>query len=76
MAKTAKLSRTVKVRQCACRRSFVFPGGEVLIEKHGDKVILRQKPMGWDDFFAAPSQVPDDFLAERIDALPEEKELF
>ena len=28
-------------------------------------MVLRPKPEGWDDFFARPSQVPDDFLADR-----------
>jgi hypothetical protein len=32
--------------------------------------------LGWDDFFDRPSQVPEDFMAERKDLAPEKRELF
>ena len=51
-------------------------GREVLIERQGDAVILRPRPLGWDDFFARPSGVPADFLADRQDPAPEEREPF
>ena len=76
MPKTAKLFKNGQSQAVRLPADFRFSGKEVFIEKQGDKVILRPKPMGWDDFFAAPSKVPDDFLAERIDAPPEEKDLF
>ncbi len=36
----------------------------------------RPKPLGWDDFFAHPSLVPEDFMAERKDLAPQKRELF
>jgi len=49
---------------------------EVLIEKKGDAVILRPKPVRWDDFFERPSRVPEDFLSDRQDSPPEDRDLF
>lgn len=46
-------------------------GTEVFIERQGDAVVLRPKPLGWDDFFAAP-RTPDDFLADREQDVPQE----
>lgn len=76
MPKTAKLFMNGQSQAVRLPAEFRFLGREVFIEKQGDKVILRPKPIGWDDFFAGPSEVPDDFLAERIDTPPEEKDLF
>lgn len=59
---------------------FRFEGCEVYIrrdEKTGD-VILSRRPETWDDFFALASQadIPDDFLSERRDALPQRRDPF
>jgi antitoxin VapB len=76
MPQTAKIFKNGRSQAIRLPAEFRFSGREVFIEKQGDKVILSPKPMSWDDFFACPSEVPDDFLADRIDAPPEEKELF
>lgn len=55
---------------------YRFDVDEVLVEKVGEKLILTPKRSGWDDFFARPSSVPDDFLAERTDQVPQERDLF
>jgi len=52
------------------------PGREVLIERQVDAVVLRPKPEGWDDFFAQSSQGPADFVVEREDRRPEDRDLF
>jgi antitoxin VapB len=76
MAQTAKLFMNGRSQAVRLPVEFRFPGREVLIERQGDAVVLRPKPEGWDDFFARPSQVPEDFLAEREDRAPEDRELF
>ena len=76
MTQTAKLFMNGRSQAVRLPAEFRFPGREVLIERHGDAVMLRPKPEGWDDFFARPSQVPEDFLAERKDGPPEDRELF
>ena len=74
MAQTAKLFMNGRSQAVRLPAEFRFSGCEVLIEWQGDAVILRPKPVGWDDFFAQPSGVPADFLADREDPAPEERE--
>jgi antitoxin VapB len=74
MAQTAKLFMNGRSQAVRLPAEFRFSGREVLIERQGDAVILRPKPVGWDDFFARPSGVPADFLADRDDPAPEERE--
>jgi len=50
---------------------FRFSGREVFIERQRDALIIRPRPVGWDDLFARPSQVPAYLLAEREDPEPE-----
>jgi len=76
MAQTAKLFMNGRSRAVRLPAEFRFPGTEVLIAREGDAVVLRPKPEGWDDFFARPSRVPEDFLARRDDRAPEDRELF
>jgi len=76
MAQTAKLFMNGRSQAVRLPAEFRFSGREVFIEREGDAVILTPKPVGWDDFFARPSEIPADFLAEREDHEPEERELF
>jgi antitoxin VapB len=76
VARTAKLFMNGRSQAVRLPAEFRFSGSEVLIEREGDAVVLRPKPEGWDDFFARASQVPDDFLADRADRPPQERELF
>ena len=55
---------------------YRFDVDTVLVEKVGDKLILSPLRFGWDDFFDRPSAVPDDFLIERSDEPPQERDLF
>jgi antitoxin VapB len=76
MRQTAKLFMNGRSQAVRLPAPFRFPGREVYIEREGDAVILRPKPVGWDDFFARRSEVPEDFLVEREDLVPEEREPF
>jgi antitoxin VapB len=76
MAATAKLFMNGRSQAVRLPAEFRFEGTEVLIERDGDAVVLRPKPGGWDDFFAAESRTPDDFLAERDQQAPQERDWF
>ena len=76
MAQTAKIFMNGRSQAVRLPAEFRFSVREVFIERQGDAVIIRPKPLGWDDFFARPSQVPEDFLAERKDLAPQKRELF
>lgn len=76
MTQTAKLFMNGRSQAVRLPAQFRFAGREVFIERQGDAVVLRPKPLGWDDFFARPSEVPADFMADREDPAPEERESF
>ena len=76
MAKSAKLFTNGRSQAVRLPAEFRFPGTEVLIEREGDKVILRAKPSDWETFFAQPSAVPADFLEDRQDLPPADRDLF
>lgn len=74
MATTAKLFMNGRSQAVRLPAEFRFEGTEVLIEREGDAVILRPKPVGWDDFFAATPRTPDDFLADRGQEPPQTRD--
>lgn len=74
MSDTARVlvnGRSQAVRLPAAHR---INGGEVLIERRGGKVVLREKTESLGDalreFFAAAAPVPEDFLKDRRDVPP------
>ena len=74
MPKTAKVFMNGRSQAVRLPVEFRFNCPEVFIEKQGQAVILRPKPQGWDDFFARTPQVQDDFLADRNDEPPQDRE--
>jgi antitoxin VapB len=75
-SQTAKIFMNGRSQAVRLPAGFRFSVREVFIERQGDAVVIRPKPLGWDDLFARPSQVPEDFMAERNDLTPEKRELF
>jgi antitoxin VapB len=47
---------------------------EVRIRKQGDSLVLSPIRPNWTSFFALKVDVPDDFLADRGDSPPQERE--
>lgn len=52
-----------------------FPEGvkEVRIRKQGDSILLSPVKPDWASFFAMQVDVPEDFLADRNDTLPQSR---
>jgi antitoxin VapB len=76
MTQTAKLFTTGRSQAVRLPKAFRFEGKEVFIRKEGNCVILSEKPESWDNFFASPTRVTEDFMAERVDLPPQKRELF
>jgi antitoxin VapB len=55
-------------------KEFRFAGSEVYIRKVGDNLIMSPKRPTWNDFFAMPSAFGEDFLAERDNKVPQERD--
>ena len=73
---TAKLFMNGSSQAVRLPKEFRFNGDFVYIRRQGAEIILSAQPFTWDDFFAQPSAFGDDFLAERQDELPQEREMF
>lgn len=80
MQRTAKLFLNGRSQAVRLPSEFRFKGNEVYIRRDpqsGD-VILSPRPESWEDFFEMRRQtnVPDDFMADRGDELPQKRDLF
>lgn len=80
MRHTAKLFMNGRSQAVRLPASFRFDCDEVYIRRDPDTgdVIISRKPGSWDDFFTLveSTDVPDDFMSERDNDIPEEKDLF
>jgi antitoxin VapB len=80
MRHTAKLFMNGRSQAVRLPVNFRFDCDEVYIRKDpetGD-VIISRKPGSWDDFFKLMEtiDVPEDFMDERDNAIPQERDLF
>jgi len=80
MPRTAKLFRNGRSLAVRLPVEFRFEGAEVFIRRDsrtGD-VILSRRPESWTSFFELADQagVPGDFLSDRGDVKPQERDLF
>lgn len=80
MPKTAKVFMNGRSQAVRLPAEFRFDCREVFIEKQGDAVVLRPKPTNLGkslaEFFARTEPFPDDFLADRKDEPPQDREWF
>lgn len=80
MPKTAKIFMNGRSQAVRLPAEFRFDCREVFIEKQGDGVILRPKPENLGkslmEFFAKTEPFPADFLADREDPPPQDREWF
>jgi len=55
-------------------KEYRFDSDEVYITKQGSSVIITEKKPTWDEFFDSDSAFADDFLNDRLDAQPQERD--
>jgi antitoxin VapB len=80
MRRRAKLFLNGRSQAVRLPAEFRFEGREVFIrrdEATGD-VILSRRPESWDSFFKLrrEANIPDEFMADRQDEVPQKRELF
>jgi antitoxin VapB len=80
MSRTAKLFQNGRSQAVRLPAEYRFEGAEVYIRRDpvtGD-VVLSRKPESWQEFFDLMKtiEVPDDFMVEREDSPPQERDLF
>ena len=71
---TAKLFMNGKSQAVRLPKEFRFEGKEVYIQKIGNKTILREKKPSWNQFFEQESVFEDDFLSQRDNEKPQERD--
>lgn len=72
--KTAKVFMNGRSQAVRLPKEFRFDCDEVYVEKQGDRVILTPREPTWDEFFDKPSVFGDDFLADRDELPPDERD--
>lgn len=80
MRHTAKLFMNGRSQAVRLPKDYRFDCDEVYIRKDpetGD-IIISKKPGTWEDFFKLMEtvDVPEDFMAERDNEIPQERDLF
>ena len=80
MSRLAKLFQNGRSQAVRLPREFRFNAREVYIRKDpatGD-IVLSQRPESWEEFFKLRGEikVPREFMADRGDALPQDREPF
>jgi antitoxin VapB len=76
MPKTAKIFMNGRSQAVRLPKDCRFDCDEVFVYKQGDTVILSATAPGWDEFFATPSAFGDDYLPEREDPAPQERDVY
>jgi len=55
-------------------KEYRFDTDEVYITKQGQNIILSEKKPTWDEFFDSESVFSDDFLNDRLDTEPQDRD--
>lgn len=72
--KTAKLFKNGDSQAVRLPREFRFAGSEVLIKRTGTAVVLLPKTKSWDTLLTSLGQFSDDFMKERDQPGPQQRE--
>ena len=73
--KTAKIFWNGRSQAVRLPKEFRFAEKEVFIRREGNQVILTPKPQSWRAFFEDVERPTADYMAERTDDLPQEREI-
>ena len=73
---TAKLFMNGQSQAVRLPKEFRFEGKEVYIQRLGNKIILSDKKQSWQQFFNEASVFGDDFLSQRDNEEPQERDFF
>ena len=80
MVDTARVFMNGRSQAVRLPAAYRFKGSEVMIERRGGAVILREKTESLGDamraFFAVHEPAPKNFMKDRKDAPPQERKLF
>ncbi len=73
-AQIAKIFMNGRSQAVRLPKEYRFNTDEVFITKQGDNIIISAKEPTWDEFFDSKPVFGDDFLQERFDEQPQERD--
>jgi antitoxin VapB len=73
---TAKVFTTGRSQAVRIPKEYRFSCDEVLIERQGERVILKPRVKSWHDYFAGATRFTDDYPDDIEDPPPQEPEHF
>jgi antitoxin VapB len=73
---TAKIFKNGRSQAVRLPKEFRFDTSEVYIRRVGNEVVISEKKPTWKDFFQKQSSFGEDFLAERDNNFPQDREPF
>jgi len=76
MLKIAKIFMNGRSQAVRLPKECRFSADQVFVQKQGDKVILSATEPGWDEFFDLTPVFSEDFLSDREDLPPQERNDF
>ncbi len=72
--KVAKIFMNGRSQAVRLPKEYRFDTDEVYISKQGQNIIISEKRPTWDEFFDSKSAFDDDFLSDRLDTQPQERD--
>ncbi len=72
--KIAKIFMNGRSQAVRLPKEYRFDTDEVYVTKQGNNIIISPKKTTWDEFFSTEPAFDDDFLNNRLDAQPQERE--
>ena len=76
LSQIAKIFMNGRSQAVRLPKEFRFDCDEVYITKQGDKVVISPTKPTWDDFFSQDSAFGDDYLNEREQNAPQERDFY
>jgi len=73
-AQKAKIFMNGRSQAVRLPKEFRFETDEVYITKRGKNIIISPKEPTWDEFFDSKPVFGDDFLQDRTDEKPQERD--
>ncbi len=72
--KIAKIFMNGRSQAVRLPKEYRFNTDEVYISRQGQNIIISEKRPTWDEFFDSKSAFDDDFLKDRFDTHPQERD--
>lgn len=76
LSQIAKVFMNGRSQAVRLPKEFRFDCDEVYITKQGDKVVISPTKPTWEDFFSQPSAFDEDYLSDRGQSTPQERDFY